>query len=147
MPIPTPSPELSAEIQRQIDAMQPIDGVEWQLGEWPNRVCKEELGALPLWADLIFTWALRPDGTVLCMDRDSLFHPTEPETDPLVLFAVLEQAARMIPELRPLVPDAPTGTRACTRCGGHGHLEEGTGQAVQTVFCWGCNGLGWIIRP
>ena len=143
MPIPTPSPELSAEIQRRIDALRPIDGVAWQLGEWPTRVCKQELNALPLWADLIFSWALRADGTVLCMDRDALMHPTEPETDPLTLFAVLEQAARMIPELQPLVPDAPAGTRHCDRCGGRGHLEEGEGLAI----CPRCRGLGWYIPP
>lgn len=147
MPTRTPPPELSALIQREIDALGPEPGQEWHLGAWPTRVCKEELGALPLWADLIFTWALCPDGTVLRMDRDSLFHPTEPETDPFVLYAVLEQASRMIPELTVLVPDAPAGTRQCTRCGGTGTVERQVDGATRLEVCMGCDGLGWIHHP
>ena len=147
MPTRTPSPELSALIQREIDALGPAPGEEWHIGAWPTRVCKEELGALPIWADLIFTWALRPDGTVLRMDRDSLFHPTEPETDPLALFGALEQASRMMPELRPLVPDAPEGARHCATCGGTGTVEEDAEGETRTVFCIGCFGLGWRIFP
>lgn len=141
----TPSPELSAHIQREIDALGPAPGEQWHPGAWPTRVCKEELGALPLWADLIFTWALRPDGTVLRMDRDSLFHPTEPETDPLALYAALEQASRMDPELAVLVPDPPAGTRKCATCGGMGHYEKREGDAERTVMCLSCGGLGWIV--
>lgn len=143
--IRTPSPELSAFIQREIDALGPAPGEGWHPGDWPTRVCKEELGALPIWADLIFTWALRPDGTVLRMDRDSLFHPSEPETDPLALYAALEQASRMIPELRVLVPDAPAGTRPCTRCGGTGSLERQVDGGLD--LCTACGGLGWVIPP
>jgi hypothetical protein len=147
MPYRTPSPELAALIQRHIDALGPPPGEEWHVGAWPTRVCKDELGALPLWSDLMFTWALRPDGTVLRMDRDALFHPTEPETDPLTLYAVLEQASRTIPELKPLVPEPPPGTRQCTTCGGNGLLERQVAGATATILCPGCDGLGWRILP
>jgi hypothetical protein len=147
MPYRTPSAELAGLIQRHIDALGPGPGEEWHPGAWPTRVCKEELGALPLWADLIFTWALRPDGTVLRMDRDSLFHPTEPETDPFARFAVLEQASRMHPELAVLVPDPPAGTRRCTTCGGDGSVEEPVRGERRTIFCRSCGGMGWIILP
>ncbi|HEX2076166.1 MAG TPA: hypothetical protein VHG08_00605 [Longimicrobium sp.] len=143
----TPSAELSAHIQRQIDDLGPAPGEEWHPGAWPTRVCKEELGALPIWADIIVTWALRPDGTVLRMDRDSLFHPTEPETDPLALYAALEQAARLDPELAVLVPDPPAGTRRCTTCGGVGHYEQVVGEEKRLACCLGCGGLGWVIFP
>lgn len=143
----TPSPELSALIRRHIDALGPAPGEEWHPGDWPTRVCKEELGALPLWADLIFTWALRPDGTVLCMDRDSLFHPSEPETDPLTLYAVLEQASRTYPELQPLVPDPPPGTRQCSRCDGAGSQQREENGEARLVQCPRCRGVGWMISP
>jgi hypothetical protein len=147
MPIRTPSAELSAHIQREIDALGPAPGEAWHLGAWPTRVFKEEWGALPIWADVIFSWGLRPDGTVLRMDRDALFHPTEPETDPLALFAALEQAARVDPALAPLVPDPPPGAHPCTTCGGIGYHEESVGDEMRGVSCLGCGGLGWIIRP
>ncbi|HYR10095.1 MAG TPA: hypothetical protein VEQ60_20145 [Longimicrobium sp.] len=147
MPMRTPSAEISAEIQRQIDALGPAPGEAWHPGAWPTRVCKEELGALPLWADLIFTWALRPDGTVLRMDRDTLFHPTEPETDSFTLYAVLEQASRMTPGLAPLVPDPPAGTRRCTACGGAGGFERQADGKTRTDFCQSCGGLGWVDYP
>ncbi|HEX6373055.1 MAG TPA: hypothetical protein VF006_29300 [Longimicrobium sp.] len=143
MPNRTPSPQQSAEIQRLVDDLGPPPGEEWHPGDWPTRVCREELGALPLVANLIFTWALRPDGTVLRMDRDSLFHPTEPETDPLAVYAVLEQS----PALLPLVPHPPAGTRRCARCGGAGVYDETVGEGSRTVLCPRCDGFGWIIVP
>jgi hypothetical protein len=147
MPNRTPSAEQSAEIQRQIDALGPPPGEAWHPGAWPTRVCREELNALPLLANEIFTWALRPDGAVLRMDRDSLFHPTEPETDPLTVYAVLERAARESPQLKPMVPDPPAGTRQCTTCGGDGVLEREAGGETRTVLCQRCGGLGWIDYP
>ena len=143
----TPSAELAAHIQREIDALGPAPGEAWHPGDWPARVCKEELGALPIFADIIFTWALRPDGTMLRMDRDTLFHPTEPETDPLALFAALEQASRQDPELAALVPDPPPGARHCTTCGGIGYYEKQEGDEKRLDFCLGCGGLGWVVDP
>lgn len=142
-----PTAEQSAEIQRQIDALGPPPGEAWHPGAWPTRVCREELNALPLLASEIFTWALRPDGTVLRMDRDSLFHPTEPETDPLAVYAVLRRAALEIPRLEPLVPDPPAATRRCPTCGGDGSLENEAAGEMRIVLCPRCDGLGWIIIP
>lgn len=147
MPDRTPSAEQSADIQRRIDELGPPPGEPWHPGAWPTRVCKEELNALPLLANLIFTWALRPDGTVLCMDRDSLFHPTEPETDPLAIYAVLEHAARESPALGPLVPDPPSRTRRCATCGGEGVYDTAVEGATRTVLCQSCDGFGWIHGP
>lgn len=147
MPSRTPTAEQSAEIQRQIDALAPPAGDAWHPGAWPTRVCREELNALPLLASEIFTWALRPDGTVLCMDRDSLLHPTEPETDPLAIYAVLHRAALESPVLKPLVPDPPAGARRCALCGGEGVLEKGAGGETRVVLCPRCHGLGWIDHP
>jgi hypothetical protein len=76
------------------------------------------------------------------MDRDSLFHPTEPETDPLTIYAVLERAALESPQLKPLVPEPPAGTRRCTTCGGDGVLERELGGETRTLLCQRCGGLG-----
>jgi hypothetical protein len=131
----TPTPELAARIQQLIGELEPKT-----FGDWPLRVCRDDLNALPLRGNRIFLWALRPDGAVICMDHEAYGHPTEPETDPLILYAVLFQAARRHPELQELVPPRPETARPCDSCGGMGWTDrpDGSGEC-----CMGCNGLGW----
>lgn len=128
-----PTPELAARIQGWIDELQPEPG-----SGWPVRVCREELNALPLHASLIYMWALRPDGTLLCMDHEAFAHPTEPETDRLAAFAAMVQGARTHPELRELIPPAPAGVQPCDSCDGNGWRADGG-------FCSICGGLGWWV--
>ena len=130
---PAPSPGLSARIREWIDALHPDPGTGW-----PVRVCKEELNALPLHSTLIYLWALRPDGTLLCMDHEAFAHPTEPETDPLAAFAAMVQGARTHPELWELIPPPPPGAQPCDSCGGNGWRADGD-------FCLSCRGLGWWV--
>jgi len=99
------------------------------------RVCKEELNALPLHGNIIYLWAIRPDGTVLCMDHEKFNHPTEPETDPLILYAVLVNGARTYPGLQALVPPRPAGAQPCDLCQGQN----------TTAHCFKCRSLGWFI--
>jgi hypothetical protein len=79
------------------------------------------------------------------LDRDSLFHPTEPEADPLIVYAVLEHAARESPVLRTVVPHPPPGTRRCATCGGDGDYDTAVAGETRTVLCQTCDGFGWII--
>lgn len=128
------NPRLTAEaqafIQRQLDAMQPDDS----LGDWVRRRCKAELRAWPIDSNLVYLWALRPDGTLLCMDHEALGGPTEEEQDPRRAAVVLTRAARSHPELRCLVPDRPPAARTCPRCG-----------ALPTeAECARCDGVGWL---
>jgi hypothetical protein len=132
------SAAISARIQSLIDELQPGDS----LGQWLTRVCKDELNALPLRGNRIYLWALRPDGTVLRMDHEAFNHPAEPETDPLVLHAVLTHGARTHPDLQDLVPARPDGARPCRSCEGSGMVackQDGYDS------CLGCNGLGWVV--
>ena len=132
----TMSAELSSRIQDLIDELDPPD----ELGYWPTRVCKYELNALPLHGNVIFIWALRPDGTLLRMDHESLNHPTEPESDQFLVFAVLANASKTIPELSDVVPVQPEGARPCARCDATGMVARGP-DAYEC--CLGCNGMGW----
>lgn len=131
MPHPAPSPELTARIQHHIDQLQPKG-----LGDGPIATCKERLNALPLHGNSVYLWAIRPDGTLLCLDHEAFNHTTEPETDPLVTYAVLLHGAAITPELHALIPPRPEGARPCSSC-------QGTGQEGK-AFCLGCRGLGWI---
>jgi hypothetical protein len=92
-----PSPELAAFIQEEIDKLR-TDGLQ----NWLWRVCKE-LNALPIHGDLVYLWALRPDGVVLCIDHEALGHPTEPETDPANLQVALSEGASVYPQLQELL--------------------------------------------
>lgn len=103
-----------------------------------GRFCRDRLNALPLWGNRIYLWALRPDGMVFCVDHESFSRATEPEIDPLNLFAVLQHGAARYPELAPLLPDAPAGALSCDTCGGAGWTDEGGS-------CMSCFGLGWLI--
>jgi hypothetical protein len=136
-----PTPELAARIQHLIDELKPST-----FGDWPLRVCRDDLHALPLHGNRIFLWALRPDGEVLCMDHEAWGHPTEPETDPLILYAVLLHAARRHPELQELVPPRPATAKQCDRCGGVGSHERQDGGTGSSESCMGCSGLGWFTK-
>ena len=127
-----PTPELSALIQRRIDEIEAES-----FGAWPVRVCKENLNALPLHGNLIYIWALQPDGTVVWMDHESASHESDVETDPLTIFSVMEQGARNYPELRAIVPPRPDGATECDRCGGTGSMVD---NGVTVAYCYGCGG-------
>ena len=133
------APDLAVRIQRRIDDLRPPDS----LGHWPTRVCKRELNALPLHGNWVYLWALQPDGTVLCMDHEALGHPTEPETDPLVIYAVLAHGSRIYPELPELVPARPEGARPCSVCEAAGMVKSGL---ESYDSCLGCRGLGYVAR-
>jgi hypothetical protein len=132
----TVTAELTTRIQSLIDELDPPD----ELGYWPTRVCKYELNALPLHGNWIYLWALRPDGCLLCMDHEAFSHPTEPEDDALVVYAVLTHGARIYPDLEALVPACPPGAKPCRACAAQGMVAQASG-AVES--CLGCNGLGW----
>jgi hypothetical protein len=130
---PRPSSELSAAIQRRIDALPSDRGKAW-----PTSTLKLDLNALPLHsAAALYVWGLQPDGTVVCLDLDATAHASEVETRPLVRFAVIAHGAAQCPELRELIPAPPAGTRLCDRCSGSGESEN-TGER-----CDGCDGFGW----
>ncbi|HEU4560880.1 MAG TPA: hypothetical protein VFS20_23715 [Longimicrobium sp.] len=129
------SAPLSQAIQRRIDELQ-TDGHP----AWVRRVCKERLNALPLLANEIFQWALRPDGEVLCLDFESLSLPYGEERNPVIRYAVLYKAARRYPELRELEPPRPEGVQRCDNCDGRGWIEE------DRSSCSRCHGAGWHIQ-
>ena len=127
-------PEHAHWIQRRIDELRADT-----LGDWPRRVCKEQLNALPLAGNSIYIWALRPDGSVVCLDHEAFALPWEVETDPVVVYAVLLQGAHRYPELQALVPSPPPGARRCGSCEGTG----AEGRDGHSVSCLSCRGLGW----
>jgi hypothetical protein len=135
------TPELARQVQERIDDLEVGD-----FRRWPMRVCRETMNALPLDGNQIYIWALRPDGVVLCLDHESASLPFEPETDPLKLYEVLRKGARIYPELRELVPEAPQGVRDCAVCGGTG---QAGGAQPAAEECPRCRGLGWTVlsRP
>ncbi|HEX5727500.1 MAG TPA: HEAT repeat domain-containing protein, partial [Longimicrobiaceae bacterium] len=130
---PAPSSGLSARIQGWIDELDPEPGSGWLV-----RVCRDDLNALPLHSSLIYLWAIRPDGTVLCMDHEAFGHPTEPETEPLAAFAAVVQGARTYPELRDVIPPPPAGALPCDRCAGRGWRSG-------NEHCFSCRGFGWWV--
>ena len=129
----TLTPEIAATLQAHIDALAPTT-----LGEWPVRVCQEELNALPLHSGNLFVWALRPDGAILVLDLDAVGHRVTPEEDELTRFAVVVHGARTYPVLRALIPRPPSGTAACLECNATG-LGPAPAQS-----CGHCRGLGWV---
>jgi hypothetical protein len=133
------TPELSARIQRRIDELQPSDA----LGDWPTRHCKQKYNALPLHSTVaLYLWALRPDGTLLCFDLDTLLNPIEPETDPITIYAVLLHGSRYYPELQELVPPLPEGGQPCPKCEATGRIQS---EPESYKECSRCNGLGWFV--
>ena len=131
------SAALSASIQRHIDDLAVRAA---QAGNWPTRVSKDELNALPLHANSIYMWSLRPDGVVLCMDHESFGHATEPETDPVMIYAVLLHGATTYPDLVSLVPDRPAAAKPCNSCNATGMVKR---ESETIEGCLGCSGLGW----
>jgi hypothetical protein len=129
---PAPSAELSNMIQNRIAELNPKG-----LGDGPIETCKERLNALPLHANLVYLWAIRPDGILLCLDHGAFNYPTEPETDPLIIYAALLHGAAIYPELHTLIPPRPPLARLCGEC-------LGTGMQDTATFCLGCRGLGWV---
>jgi hypothetical protein len=130
------SAPLSQAIQRRIDALQ-TDGQP----AWVRRVCKERLNALPLQANEVFQWALRPDGEILCLDFEALSLPYGEEQNPVIRYAVLFEAAHRYPELRELEPPRPEGVQRCESCGGRGWIETAGSS------CSRCHGVGWHVQP
>jgi hypothetical protein len=127
-------PEHARWIQRCIDELR-VDSA----GDWPLRICKEQLNALPLAGNSIYIWALRPDGSVVCLDHEAFALPWEVETNPVVIYAVLLQGVDRYPELQALVPPQPLAACRCGACAGTGAQDrEG-----HSVSCLSCNGLGW----
>jgi hypothetical protein len=78
------------------------------------------------------------------MDHEAFSHATEPESDPLIHFAVIVKGARTYPELEELVPLPPQGTEACLKCNTTGWVgdEQGDGEV-----CPRCDGYGWYVAP
>lgn len=134
-PAVPPSPELTARIRAWIDALPPGG-----IGNPIPRLGREH-GFLPLHATQIYLWGVRPDGVVMWMDHEAFRDTPEPETDPLILYAVLARGAETYPELREILPPAPPGVRRCERCGGEGWTQA-PGEAIATGCTW-CDGLGW----
>lgn len=104
MKLPALSPELSARLQERIADLHPTDPQGWSLGESLLRICQQELNALPLHANSVYLWALRPDGTLLCLDHEALTQPVEPETDPQRAYAAVVHGVAQYPELAEIVP-------------------------------------------
>lgn len=128
-------PGIAAAIQHYIDALRPTT-----LGEWPIRVCKEELNSLPLHSSYLYIWAIRPDGTLLRLDHEAFGHPVEPETDALTRFAVIAIGARQYPELGALILSPPDGVQRCHFCNATGFVADET---LGNALCARCEGLGW----
>lgn len=103
------------------------------------RACKETHNALPLFSSPPWTWALQPDGVLLCIDHDALGFAATVEEDPRVRFAAILHGAARYPELQRLVPPCPIGVSACDRCLGTGRL----GVEAETSQCARCDGMGW----
>ena len=134
-----PSSELAASIQRQIDELrtEPI-----QYGLW--RVCKE-LNALPIHGNLVYLWAIRPDGVVLCIDHEAFNHPTEVEVDPAAIYEALVQGSSACPELRGLLPVRPADAELCKACWGGGEVAKSAPvSAGVNGICSRCEGRGWF---
>jgi len=129
------SPSLAKRIQRRIGQVDTFG-----MANWVARVWKEKLNALPLQANGAYQWALRADGAVLRLDLDSASLPFDQESNPVIRYAVLFEAARRYPELRELEPARPAGVQQCATCDGRGWME-----AARTS-CVTCLGVGWHMR-
>jgi hypothetical protein len=136
-----PTPELSARIQQWIDALPPkTGGVDISF----ERVCKDELDALPLYSRSLFLWAIRADGEVLCVDYEPFRRPVEPERDRENICTALFHGMRRYPELQELFEQVrPEGFCPCEECGGTGGKVRGDGTHDA---CWTCGLRGWVTR-
>jgi len=126
-------PDLSAQIQSWIDEMDPDPVTAWHL-----LACKESFNALPLFSNMFYTWAMRPDGSVLRFDRDAVGDRIEEEVDPVALFSAVSNGAKDHPDLVALIPSPPRTIRLCGDCLGRGWLE-----GREFPHCSRCEGIGW----
>jgi hypothetical protein len=121
--VPNHTPEVAAAIQSRIGAST-VESSE---------------NALSLFAtSALYDYRIQPDGTVLCVDRESFRQETQVVPDGLVRFAAIVQGAARYPELRELIPTPPAGTYLSERCLGTGSDLGNAGQS-----CSLCNGYGW----
>lgn len=131
-----PTPEQAAQIQGWIDELE----VEHP-GAYPARICKEEMNALPIHGDILYIWALRPDGVILSLDHEAFNLAREVETNPLIQFGAMVHGAEQYPELWRLIPAPPPHVRPCDECDGNGYpLNYDDAHS----YCFTCNGLGWV---
>ena len=130
---PSPPADLATRIHRQ------IDGLKTERNSLHDH-CKTELGALLVHSTLIYLWAIRPDDVVLCIDHEAFGYPSEPETDPLDIFAAWVHAAETYPELADAIPQPPKGTEPCRACHARGYSEQGS------EHCHSCSGMGWRLK-
>jgi hypothetical protein len=91
--------DMAARIQALIDALPDVDAFHNPI----VHMCKHDLNALPLDANSVYAWALRPDGLMLCIDHEAFARPHEPETDSATRRAALMAGVNRYPELAPLL--------------------------------------------
>jgi hypothetical protein len=129
---PKSSSDLPNWIQQRIDHLE-TDGFDLRYH------CKFVLGALPVHATLVYLWAIRPDGKVICIDHEAFGRPSEVETSALRQFSAYVHGAETYPELNAAIPQPPEGATACGDCAAKGYSE-------QVRHCFTCSGIGWTIR-
>ncbi len=130
---PMPSaPDLNVQIQRLIDELEPERN---SLREH----CKTELNALLVHATQIYLWAICPDSTVLWGDHEAFARPSEPETEPLKIFAAWVHGAEKHREMAEGISQPPKSTEPCLNCRARGYSEQGD-------HCFTCSGLGWFTK-
>jgi hypothetical protein len=132
-----PAEDHSAQVQKRIDELAPDPITAWHLV-----ACKESFNALPLFGNMLYTWAMRPDGSVLRFDRDAVGNRIEEETNPIALFSVIAFGASHYPELVPLIPQPPKSIRLCPDCMGKGWIDD-----ADPTHCSNCDGVGWTGEP
>jgi hypothetical protein len=95
-------------------------------------------GLLPVYADWMCAYALKPDGAPVYSDEAEW----RPLTNARHRHIVFAQAAERYPSLSHLRPQRGLKDPDCPSCGGTGQvrLPEGTGPGV--LMCE-CGGLGW----
>jgi hypothetical protein len=99
------------------------------------------LRAWPVYGDVGGVLLVATDGTVYCRGHDT--DEVLPEPDPNWRTLAWAAAARLVPELRALLPERPPGYPVCSACGGLGRQ-----QVTQQSWCWcgACWGAGWRER-
>jgi hypothetical protein len=102
-------------------------------------------GALPVYSDMGGTLLLRPDGEILFLDSNSGDDEPPIETDSGWRITAVVVGAEEYPELRPLLPNRPSGTEDCAACAGLGRVR--IGETDRPILCGRCHGLGWLPPP
>jgi len=93
-----PSPELAALLRKWVDELPPVGS-----GSMIERLCKEN-DAIPLHCNVVYLYALRTDGQVLCIDHESFAQRAEPEENADVAYGKIAIGAETHPELLELIP-------------------------------------------